>query len=161
MELFYEDLQSGFSCDVEPFVLTSEDITRFARQWDPQPFHLGEVHDAEIGQGQSASGLHTLSATMRQFVLADIFSGNIVLGAGFEHVRFKAPVMAGDELRARAVLTARRPMLTRPHLGLLTWQITTCRQDRVVLDFKVINLIRLRPDEGRNHMTSRYRPRVS
>lgn len=148
MELYYEDLQSGFSCDVEPFTLSSEDITLFARQWDPQPFHLGEVPDAEIGQGQSASGLHTLSATMRQFVLADIFSGNIVLGAGFESVRFRLPVMAGDELHARAVLMARRSMRTRPHLGLLTWQVTTWRRDCIVLDLKVVNLIRLRPKDG-------------
>ncbi|MFL6634558.1 MAG: MaoC/PaaZ C-terminal domain-containing protein [Massilia sp.] len=145
LKLFYEDLLPGFSCAVEPFTLTSREITNFARQWDPQPFHLGETDHSEIGQGQSASGLHSMSATLRQFVLADIFSGNIVLGVGFESVRFRAPVMAGDVLRASALLVEKRPMRTRPHLGLLTWQITVQRQGQTVLDFQVINLIRVRP----------------
>lgn len=142
MELFYEDLQPGYSREVAPFILTAAEMTSFARQWDPQPFHLGAAHPSEFGAGQSASGLHTLSATLRQFVVADVFSGNIVLGVGFECVRFRAPVMAEDILRARAVLVSKRPMRTRPHMGLLTWKICACRRDRTVLDFKVINLIR-------------------
>lgn len=150
MELFYEDLHPGLSYDVEPFVLTPAEITAFARQWDPQPFHLGVANHSEIGEGQSASGLHTMSATLRAFVVADVFSGNIVLGVGFDAVHFRAPVMADDSLVARAVLMKKRPMRTRPHLGLLTWQITVRRDECVVLDFRVINLIRVRLDHQRS-----------
>lgn len=144
MDLFYEDLHEGHTCEAEPFILYPDEIIEFARQWDPQPFHLGEVTHPEIGLGHSASGLHILSATVRQFVVADIFSGNIVLGAGFDAVRFRAPVFAMDRLHPRAVLTSRRRMGSRPHLGLLKWHITAFRDERAVFELTVVNLIRVR-----------------
>ena len=40
--LAYEDLVPGWKRTFPPRTVSREDIVRFAREWDPQPFHLDE-----------------------------------------------------------------------------------------------------------------------
>jgi acyl dehydratase len=107
--------------------LTAEAILDFARQYDPQPQHLGEEAAAQSNLGVfCASGWHTASLTMR--LLADtirIKGGG--MGAGVE-VRWPRPTVVGDVLRLEIeVLTARRSS-SRPDKGLVTFRTTTFNQ---------------------------------
>lgn len=68
---YYEDLPVGTVIDLgtshEPF--TEEAIIAFARQYDPQPFHIDpEAARDSIFKGLIASGWHTGSAMMRILV---------------------------------------------------------------------------------------------
>ena len=144
LKQFYEDLSEGFAFDVGPFCLAADEVTQFARQWDPQPSHRAPTGHEELGPGQSVSGLHSLAATFREFVVAGLFGGNIILGLGYEEVRFLSPVFAGDTLHARAVLDGKRRSKSRPNLGILTWRLATYRAELPVLRLKVVNLIRAR-----------------
>ena len=40
--LFLEDVDEGLSVDLGSYHFTRESIVKFARQYDPQPFHLSE-----------------------------------------------------------------------------------------------------------------------
>jgi len=45
-----------------PHTVTREEIVSFARQYDPQPFHLDDVEDEHsVFDGLVASGWHTVA----------------------------------------------------------------------------------------------------
>jgi acyl dehydratase len=107
--------------------LTAEAILDFARQYDPQPQHLGEASAAHSNLGVfCASGWHTASLTMR--LLADtirIKGGG--MGAGVE-VRWPRPTVVGDVLRIEIEVLTARVSNSRPDKGIVTFRTTTLNQ---------------------------------
>ena len=72
--LYFEDHEVGQSAAIGSYRFTREAIIAFARDYDPQPFHLDEVAAAaSLFGGLCASGWHTVSASMR--VLIDYREG--------------------------------------------------------------------------------------
>src|SRR5215468_1476126 len=64
--LTFEDLTPGLSFSFPPRALSRKEIIDFARQWDPQPFHLDEeAARATHFRGLVASGWQTGCLCMR------------------------------------------------------------------------------------------------
>lgn len=130
---YFEDMVPGHmlrSGTLPP--LTAEAILDFARQFDPQPQHLGEASAAQSNLGVfCASGWHTASLTMR--LLADtirIKGGG--MGAGVE-VRWPRPTVVGDVLRIEIEVLTARASFSRPDKGVVTFRTTTFNQrDEIV-----------------------------
>src|SRR5262250_2126857 len=97
--LYFDDLQVGQRFVSGSHELDAAQIKAFARQFDPQPFHLDEetAKDTMFG-GLAASGWHTAAITMRLLVTGGPKLANGILGAGGE-VDWKAPTRPGDVLR--------------------------------------------------------------
>mgnify|MGYP003128863609 CR=1 FL=1 len=57
----YEDFTEGLEIDLGPYPVTRDEVIEFAREFDPQPFHLDEeaAKDTLLG-GLSASGFFTV-----------------------------------------------------------------------------------------------------
>jgi len=70
MELLYlEDFSTGEVFDCGTTTLSLAEIVQFARQFDPQPFHIDpEAARESLYGGIIASGWHTCSAFMRLMV---------------------------------------------------------------------------------------------
>jgi acyl dehydratase len=118
--LYFEDFPPGDVRESPPRTLTREEIVAFARQFDPQPFHLDdEAARRSIYGGLLASGWHTAAVVMRllwETFLRDTAS----LGSpGVDEVRWLKPVRPGDTLRARFTVTEARPSTRRPDRGLV------------------------------------------
>lgn len=66
---YLEDLAVGQRFTTANYQLNVEEIVAFARQFDPQPFHLDpeEAKDSLFG-GLAASGWHTAAISMRLLV---------------------------------------------------------------------------------------------
>jgi acyl dehydratase len=109
--------------------VTEEAIIAFARQYDPQYFHVDPVRAREsIFGGLVASGWHTASMVMRLWVDA-IVSKTVSMGSpGVEDLRWPAPVRPGDTLTSRAVVLETRPSKSRPEMGLVRWRAETSNQ---------------------------------
>src|SRR5579883_2756374 len=76
--LYLDDLQVGMRASSGTYVVTEEEIKTFARQYDPQAFHLEEeAAKNSIFRGLAASGWHTAAITMRLIV-----TGGIPFAAG-------------------------------------------------------------------------------
>ncbi len=132
---YLEDFAVGDVIEAdEGYEMTPERLHEYAAEYDPQPIHLDPVAAAAgMFGGIVASGWHTLSATMRLVVRANVFDGAPVVGVGVDRVRYLVPVRAGDSLRARVEVVEARPSGTRPDRGYLVLGVTTLRQDGVAV----------------------------
>ncbi len=120
----YEDFVVGETTPFGSVVVTKEDIVRYARAFDPQPFHLSEkaARDSNVGR-LIASGYHTCCIMMR--LLADtLLGGPHALGSpGVDEVKFLKPVLPGDELSGRALTLDKRPLKSKPGVGIVHLQL--------------------------------------
>lgn len=140
--LCYDDLKVGdtlTSGESEP--LTEEAIVAFARQYDPQPFHidLDAAQDTFFGR-LVASGWHTAAVTMRLMVEAMPFQGGLI-GAGIDRMLWPRPVLPDDRLRVRCEVLEMRPSRSRPDQGLVRVRVTTLNQDGEAVQVATPNML--------------------
>src|SRR2546422_9425177 len=95
-ERYFNDLTQGDRFKSGTYEVTEEQIISFAREFDPQPFHLdAAVADQTMFKGLIASGWHTAAIKMRLFVQTLNFSeGAICLGG--DELRLPNAVRPGD-----------------------------------------------------------------
>lgn len=133
-DLYFEDFTEGLTLGFGDYVVTRDEIVRFAEEFDPQPFHLDEDagRDSLLG-GLAASGWHISAIGMRM-----IFDGFLHRSASFgapgvDGVRWLKPVRPEDRLRIKSVVTAARPSRSRPDRGIVAFSFTMLNQDQVVV----------------------------
>ncbi len=145
---YFEDFKVGEKIalgSTEP--LTEEAIITFARQYDPQPFHVDPelAKEAPFG-GLIASGWHTGSLFMR--LLADnLLAYTIGMGSpGIDEVRWRKPVHPGDTLSGYLTVLECTPSRSRPNMGILR---TVCemvnQNEEVVMSFSGLHFFGRRP----------------
>jgi acyl dehydratase len=116
--LYFEDFEPGQVLDLGSRSVTEDDIVAFARQWDPQPFHVDPeaARDSVFG-GLIASGWHTGAMWMRLYV-DSLLGGAASMGSpGIEELRWLAPVRPGDTLSGRLTVLDATPSERRPDRG--------------------------------------------
>jgi acyl dehydratase len=116
--------------------LSRDEIVAFAREWDPQPFHLDEQAAAgSIYGGVIASGWHTVCVFMRLF--ADgLLNRSAAMGSpGVDEVRWLRPVRPGDILEARLEVLEVRPSRSKPDRGIVRLRAVMSNQQQEVLSF--------------------------
>jgi acyl dehydratase len=96
-------------------LVTREEIVRFAREFDPQPFHLDDdaARDTVL-KGLAASGWHTAALSMRLILEIKPFGSHPIFGLGVDELRWLAPVRPGDVLRLEGEVIELIPSKTRP-----------------------------------------------
>lgn len=131
----WEDIQEGLSLTFGPKLIEREEVIRFATEFDPQPFHLSEeAGKASLFGGLAASGWHTAGIVMRLMCDGFLLQSSSLGSPGLDSLRWLKPVMVGDEVRARMTVLAKRPMRSKPHVGLVQtrWEALNQR-DEVVM----------------------------
>jgi acyl dehydratase len=109
--------------------VTREAIIEFARQWDPQPFHLDDAAaEASLFGRLAASGWHTCAMTMRMLCDAYLLRSASLGSPGVENLRWLQPVYAGDTLSGTLTVLEARASESRPHMGLVRSRWTTVNQ---------------------------------
>ena len=117
--LYFEDFIEGQVIELGTIPsLTEDQIMAFAREWDPQPFHIDPVAAKEsIYGGLIASGWQTALLTMRLQVDSLLSKIDTHGSPGVENIRFRKPVRAGDRLQARYTVLVAEPSAKRPTMG--------------------------------------------
>lgn len=140
--LYLDDFRPGQEIALGSRRVTRDEIIAFAREFDPQPFHLDEDAAREtIYGGLIASGWHTVSLFMR--LLADGLLANAAsMGSpGVDEVRWLKPVRPGDTLTARGVVDAVVPSRSKPDRGMLKTTYEMRNQDgETVLTIKGLGM---------------------
>ncbi|OFW97360.1 MAG: hypothetical protein A3D94_14785 [Alphaproteobacteria bacterium RIFCSPHIGHO2_12_FULL_66_14] len=144
---YYEDFKIGDRFVSGGMTMTEAGIIEFARQWDPQPFHV----DAEFAKkwtygGLIASGLHTMSVTLRLWLDLGIFRASSLGSPGIGEVQFPRPVRPGDTLRVVTDITELRLSSSKPDRGVARIrQVTINQRDEPVMEQETTIFLRRRP----------------
>jgi acyl dehydratase len=119
-----------------------DEIFAFAREFDPQPFHLDEdaAQRSPFG-GLAASGWHTAAITMRLLVDGEFRPAGGILGVGFDELSWPRAVRPGDELYVRSEVLDVRPSKSRPDRGLIRVRNTTVNQNDETVQVFTANLL--------------------
>jgi acyl dehydratase len=121
--------------------LDEAQIKAFARQFDPQPFHLDEAAAAQsLFGGLAASGWHTAGITMRLQVDGGLPLAGGLIGAAAE-VSWPRPTRPGDILRVQSEVMAVTPSRSRPERGMVTVRSETLNQRDEVLQIQTVRIV--------------------
>jgi acyl dehydratase len=148
---YFEDYEPGHIYEFGSVTMTEPEILAFARQYDPQTFHIDPVQAAQgrFG-GLIASGWHTIGVAMR--ILVDHYLSDVASMAspGVDEVRWPAPVRPGDTLRVRVETLEARPSRTKTDRGIVRARIEALNQkDEVVMSMLAMCIVGRRPTEGK------------
>ncbi|MFN2541964.1 MAG: MaoC family dehydratase [Chthoniobacterales bacterium] len=146
-ELFLEDLQVGQRFGSDSIEVTKESVFEFARQFDPQPFHLDEqAAERSIFKELTASGWHTAAMSMRLFVTGKFQPVGGSIGLAVDELRWPQPVRPGDILKLETEILDVRKSRSKPDRGIIRIRnLTTNQRDEVVQTFLAFVMIRRRP----------------
>jgi acyl dehydratase len=134
---FLEDFAVGQVFATGKVQVDTDQIKSFAKQFDPQPYHLDEeAAEKSPFNGLAASGWHTAALTMRLLVDGDFKPAGGILGVGFDALSWPKPVRPGDELHAKSEILEVRPSKSKPDRGTIRVRTTTYNQnDEAVQEF--------------------------
>src|SRR2546430_8528711 len=142
--LYLDDLQIGQRFTSGTHVVDEEQIKAFARQFDPQPFHLdNEAAKDTLFSGLAASGWHTAAITMRLLVEGGLPLAGGVVGAGGE-LDWPNPTRPGDTLHVESEVLDIRPSRSRPDRGVANMRSLTHNQRNEVVQRLTAKLVVLR-----------------
>jgi acyl dehydratase len=150
---YFEDYVPGMARDCGSVSVDQAEIISFARQFDPQPFHVDPVAAASgpFG-GLIASGWHTAGLVMRLIVDNYVSAESSLGSVGLDELRWPYPVRPGDTLRVRVTVLEARRSQSKPDRGILKTLIEAENQDgQPVMRATSINFIRVRPGADGEH----------
>jgi acyl dehydratase len=133
--LYFEDFEEGREFVSKPRTVSAEEIVAFAKEFDPQPMHVDEAAGkASILGGLSASGWHTSSLAMRLFFDTVISKSAGEGGPGVDVMEWRKPLLAGDTLVLTATVKSRRPLASRPGIGMVAIEqiLTNQRAEKIM-----------------------------
>lgn len=128
---YFEDRHVGETYSLGSHTFDRESVIAFARQFDPQAFHLDDAAAARSLFGRlSASGWHTTSIWIRQFVLwrqaierdmrtRGLKPAEYGPSPGFRNLRWLKPVYPGDTIEFRGRIDAMLDWRSRADRGLI------------------------------------------
>jgi acyl dehydratase len=145
LSMYADDRAIGEMIELGRHTFTSDEIIAFARQFDPQPFHLSEeAGRRSLFGGLSASGWHTCAIYIRLIVAERAAVAAAVRAAGrpvaqygpspgFRDLRWIKPVLAGDTLEFRSRLVDKRNLASRADRALLVSRTQARNQHKQIV----------------------------
>jgi len=127
---YFEDFRVGMRAEIGSHTFTADEIKAFAREFDPQPFHLDEEAAARSHFGALiASGWHTAALCLRHVVeerhrrQAELRRrGEPVAktgpSPGLRDLKWPKPVYVGDAISFATEIVELRDIARRPDVGL-------------------------------------------
>jgi acyl dehydratase len=125
--LYLEDLQVGLRFECGRHALDADQIKTFAREFDPQPFHLDEeAAQGTFFGGLAASGWHIVCLTMRMIAEHVPFAGGLIGGAA--EITWPQPTRPDDILHVTSQIMEVTPSRSRPQRGMALLRTETRNQ---------------------------------
>jgi len=127
---YFEDFTQGEVIELGSRTVSGEEMLEFARQFDPQPFHLdAEAAKKSLLGGLCASGWHTGSIFMRFFAEGLLNHCSSQGSPGMDKLNWPTPLWPGDTVSARTTIVATRLSKSRPTMGIVSFLHEMTRQN--------------------------------
>ena len=140
---YFEDYTPGAVYEFGTITVTEPEIIEFAKQFDPQYFHINpeKAIESRFG-GIIASGWHTVGLTMRLYVDHYLSHVASLASPGVDEVRWPNPVRPGDTLKVRVTILEARTSRSKPDRGVVRAKIEAINQnEELVLSMVGISII--------------------
>jgi acyl dehydratase len=127
--LYLEDLHVGQRFVSGTHYMDEAKIKEFAREFDPQPFHLDEAAArASVFAGLAASGWHTAAVAMRLLVDGGLPFENGIIGLGGD-LAWPKPTRPGDTLHVESEILEIVPSRSKANQAIVNVKSTTLNQN--------------------------------
>ncbi|WP_127090232.1 MaoC family dehydratase [Aquabacter cavernae] len=154
---YFDEMQVGTRRVLGSHLFTRDEIIAFARNYDPQTFHVDEEAAKRSPFGALiASGWHT-AATWMKYLLEERTRDDAERRArglpvpdfgpspGFKNLRWLKPVYAGDTITYATEVREKLPSKSKPEWGLLmAYNTGTNQHGDLVFDFESTVFVRRR-----------------
>lgn len=152
--IYLDDLNVGDQFKSGEHAMDEAQITTFAAQFDPQPFHLDDAAArGTLFGGLAASGWHTAAITMRLQVTTGLPIAGGIVGAGGE-LSWPRPTRATDVLHVVSEVTAIAPSRSKPDRGMVTVRSETRNQHGDVLQVATVRIVVPRRPDAASQATT-------
>ena len=147
MTLYFENFPPGDVRESPARTVSRDEIIAFAKDFDPQPFHLDEAAAARsIYKGLLASGWHTGAILMRMMCDTFLHDAASLDSPGVDEIRWLKPVRPGDTLRARFTVVEATPSRSKPDRGIVRSFIEMLNQhNETVMTMRGLGMFARRP----------------
>ena len=141
---YYEDLNIGKVIHLGPIKIKKSEIISFAKQFDPQYFHLDEEKAKDsILKGLCASGWHTCSIFMKMLYDSFLINAKSQGSPGVDNIRWLKPVRPDDILSAKGTIIERRSSKSKQSIGLIkTYYEVFNQNNHVVMTLTSIGIFK-------------------
>jgi acyl dehydratase len=127
---YWEDFKPGDAFPMGERLIDRDEVMAFARDFDPQPFHIDEeAARRSMYGGLIASGWHTVAMVMRMMCESYLNQSASLGSPGVDNVRWLKPVRPGDTIRAQRTVLESRASQSRPEMGLVKTRWEVFNQD--------------------------------
>ena len=129
--VYFEEAEVGETRKAGPYLVSRNEIIRFAKQYDPQPRHIDEEAAAHsIFGGLSASSAHTFAIFISLTTKLQPRRLHVLAGMGWDELRLPNAVRPGDELDLEATILEKRESKSKSDRGIIRNQILLRNQKR-------------------------------
>jgi len=124
--MYWEDVEIGTRRALGSYTFTEEEIVRFARKYDPQPFHIDrQAAERSHFGGIIASGWHTAAIWMKLAIADRSRPGNSSpllragVSPGYEDLRWLKPVRPGMTLTYSSQVVGKTELKSRRDVAIV------------------------------------------
>lgn len=118
--LYFDDMEVGSSYTVGEYEFKEEEMIRFAREWDPQPFHIDPEAASKTPMGGiTASTCHILAVAARLMQQEQPLA--VIAGARHE-LDLLQPTRPGDRISKVVTCLEKRPSKSKPDRGIVIFE---------------------------------------
>lgn len=139
--LYLEDMAVGRRFQSGEHAMDAAQISAFAQQFDPQPFHMDDAAaQGTLFGGLAASGWHTAAITMRLQVTTGLPVAGGIIGASGD-VSWPRPTRPTDVLHVVSEVMEVNPSRSKPDRGMVTIRSETRNQNGEVLQISTVRIV--------------------
>lgn len=146
---YWEDFKVGEIEQIGAKRVDKDEIIAFARQFDPQSFHVDEAAAKQsMYGGLIASGWHTGAMVMRMMCDAYLLQSASVGSPGLDNLKWLKPVRPGDTIRAQRTTLETRVSKSKPDIGIVSnlWEVFN-QNGEIVMSIQGYGMFRRRNPE--------------
>ena len=127
---FSEDFKPGEIYDLGKYTVSRNEITDFAKKYDPFPFHIDDDAAAETVFGGIISSGWLTSLIWLRLMHQNFLTYETILGSpGHEEVKWPNPVRPDDELQGNVEISGNCISKSRADIGFVTYRATLLNQN--------------------------------
>ncbi len=144
--LYYEDIELNKEHTSKTYYVDKNQLIAFAKEWDPQPFHVDEEAAKQYPMGLIGSSVQSYGIITRLQTEMDGEKPAMIAGLGIDEWRTPNPLRPGDTVHAVSYVESKRESSSKPTLGILTSVSKLLNQNGdVILSYKSNGLVMKRP----------------